>query len=637
MNKNEKRISLASELGILIQALTWLFVALFFYTFIRVEFLLWNWKVWYQHLPFSSIWSAIFSGFRFDISSLTWLSSLILINALVPWPKVPLHLKERTLRTVFSLIHLPFIFLNMVDIEFIHFSGRRMTQNNFYLLKETNGKLSALYASYGLIITFNLLLLLTFFLVIQKVKIKSHYFERLDNYFKKWKWRIPISLCLFALFVIMARGGLQPKPLEMAHAMAISSDLRLTNLTLNSSFSTIHSIQKPSLRRLQYFNSEEEYKNLLNGTTHGELLWPWDKKPKNVILFILESFSTEYTNLDGSNPKSFTPFLDSLKKNSLYFNRSYANGRRSIEALPSILAGLPSLMDEPFLTSSYQSNFIPQLGTDLKSFGIETAFFHGGANGTMFFQEFLQRIGFSQYFGKSEFPNPEQFDDGSWGIWDGPFLKFMGDKLNSIKSPFMSVFFSLSSHHPFKVPKEYEEKLPQGPIPILQTIAYTDLMLKDFFTQFQSAPWFKETLFIFTADHISKSYRSEYQTSDGYFRVPLLLYFPGSELNSLASKIETEEPVQHIDLFPTFYDIFSIPKNVDTKLSRSLFNTGTRAVTLYLDGQELLIQGDNQLILPVRGEEEWNISPQHPLLPQWKAHRQEYINSLIENRFSLAQ
>ena len=38
-----------------------------------------------------------------------------------------------------------------------------------------------------------------------------------------------------------------------------------------------------------------------------------------------------------------TPFLDSLAARSLFLRRHYANGRRSVEAMPSILAGLPSL------------------------------------------------------------------------------------------------------------------------------------------------------------------------------------------------------------------------------------------------------------------------------------------------------
>ncbi len=623
--------SALSESVILIETLAWLFIATLSYSLVRLEYIIWNWRVWFQNIDLSKITSAVLSGIRFDLSSLTWLSSLILINALIPWPQVSLKLKERTLKTAFALIHTPFLFINMVDMEFIHFSGRRMTPDSFYLLHESHGKLGGMMQAYGLIISFNIFLLIIFAIIILKnPNTLCHKISNaVDPYFKNWKLRIPITLFLLITFVIAARGGLQPKPLEMAHAMAISPDHRITNLSLNSSFTMIHSLQKKRLQRLNYFNSEEDYTSLLNSNTPGELVWPWDQKPKNVVLFILESFGKEYTNLDGKNKSSFTPFLDSLRAKSISFNNSFANGRRSIEALPSLFAGIPSLMDEPFLTSSFQSNSIPRLGSDLEQHGVWTGFFHGGANGTMFFQEFTQRIGFTHYFGKSEYPKPEKDDDGSWGIWDGPYLKYFGNSLREIKSPFFASLFTLSSHHPFNVPDLYKEQLPKGPIPILQSIAYTDLMLQEFFTQFQNDQWFKETLFIITADHTSKSYRPEYQTPDGSFRVPLLLYFPGAKFNHNAKKIDLEEPVQHIDILPTIYDIFAIPQS-QTRLARSLLKTGPRKVNVYLDGQQILIEKSGQLLLPTEGDNSQELNSN--LQKDWNAHRQEYVNKLIENR-----
>lgn len=571
------------------------------------------------------------SGIRFDLSSLVWLSSVILLNALIPWPQVSLRLKEKTLKIAFILIQAPFLLINMIDMEFIHFTGRRMTTNSFYLIKESQGKFWGMMQSYGIIITFNIFLLIVFCIIIFKLSFSNNHLiiKKIHSFFKFWKFRIPISLFFLILYIIAARGGFQPKPLEMAHAMALNPDPRLTHLSLNSSFTLINSFQKLQLKENHYFKDKNEYTHLLNSNSQGKKIWPWKKKAKNIVLIILESFGKEYTNLDGNNKNSYSPFLDSLLSSSLCFNNSFANGRRSIEALPSILAGLPSLMDEPFLTSNFQTNTIPQIGIDLEKAGISSVFFHGGANGTMFFQEFTKRIGFSQYYGKSEYPKAEQDDDGSWGIWDGPFFNFFGKMLSKMNKPFFATLFSLSSHHPFRVPTEFENLLPQGPIPILKTIAYTDLMMKKFFFDFKNEPWFKETLFIITADHTSKSYRPEYQTPVGSFKVPLMLYFPGAQFNEEMKKIDLDEPVQHIDIFPTLYDVFSIPYS-DDGLSRSLLKTGTRKVTTYLNGQQILIKKTDTLILPT--EMEPNQNSDEPSLLEWKAHRQHFVDRLINNR-----
>lgn len=626
--------SAKSEFSIVLQSLIWLAITLFFYFILRSEFLLWNWNTWFHTIPLSSISWAFLHGLRFDLSSLTWLSAIVLLSALLPWPFISLRLKERTLRMVFLAIHLPFLVLNILDLEFVHFAGRRMTPDSFYLLSEGNGKLGALWQTYWLLTLVNGTLLVLFYKGIQKVSIDSQFLRSFQQAFERWGSRLLMTFVILLGLILAARGGLQVKPLEVAHATALSSDIRLTQLTLNSSFTTIHSLQKKRLKRLDYFASEIELNPLLNKNTAGDRIFPWNRQPRNVVIFILESFGVEYTGLDrgergiAQDKPSYTPFLDSLKNRSLYFSNSFANGRRSIEALPSILASVPSLIDEPFLTSPFQTNEVPSLGSALRERGVWSGFFHGGANGTMFFQEFTTRLGFTQYFGKNEYPRPQEDDDGTWGIWDGPFLNFFGEQLNQRQEPFLAVFFSLSSHHPFKVPVAYQEKLPKGPLPILQAVAYTDAMLKEFFEDSAKSPWFKDTLFIFTADHTSKSYLPAYQAPLESFRVPILLYFPGADLTKEAARLGTQEPVQHIDLLPTLEDLFALPKS-SSALSRSLFQTGPRRVSLYLDEQSYLVEREQFLGL---SSEVAIPASESPLLPAWKAQRQYFINGLLENK-----
>ena len=157
----------------------------------------------------------------------------------------------------------------------------------------------------------------------------------------------------------------------------------------------------------------------------------------NVVIIILESFAREYIGslnhgLEGGKYEGYTPFIDSLIKVSLTFDVSIANGKKSIDAMPSILASVPSL-ETPYTISHYANNQINGLPELLKKKGYYSAFFHGAPNGSMGFDSFSRVAGFDDYFGLDQYPEKNDFD-GMWGVWDEPFFKFFAEKLNSFQT-----------------------------------------------------------------------------------------------------------------------------------------------------------------------------------------------------------
>src|SRR5690606_32331919 len=136
----------------------------------------------------------------------------------------------------------------------------------------------------------------------------------------------------------------------------------------------------PPEKALQYINPKKKYPS-------GQF------QKKNVVVIILESFSKEYTGLGGR--ESFTPFLDSLMNKSRVFSNAFANGLTSAAGIPAILSGMPSLLDEPFTTSAYGTNKLPSIPQLLKDMGYQTAFYHGGTNGTMSFDIYASNAGFA--------------------------------------------------------------------------------------------------------------------------------------------------------------------------------------------------------------------------------------------------
>jgi phosphoglycerol transferase MdoB-like AlkP superfamily enzyme len=222
--------------------------------------------------------------------------------------------------------------------------------------------------------------------------------------------------------------------------------------------------------------------------------------------------------------------------------------------MPSVLSSIP-MMGEPFLLTPSAMNRVGGLARELGGTGYETGFFHGAQNGSMGFEAFARNSGFRHYYGRTEFDADKRFGgekefDGMWAIWDEPFLQFMERTLTEqLREPFAAAVFTASSHHPYRIPEQYEKQFPDNPDnPMHRCVRYLDLSLRRFFEAAAKEPWFKRTLFVITGDHTNASSRPEYQTLWGLFRVPVIFYDPTGEIFCPERR---QGPVQQIDIMPT--------------------------------------------------------------------------------------
>ena len=254
----------------------------------------------------------------------------------------------------------------------------------------------------------------------------------------------------------------------------------------------------------------------------------------NIVFIVVESLARDYTGF--GNGKPFTPFLNKIAADpqTIQFPYCFANGTKSIEMVPSIFCGMPSLMSEFYVTSAYANNKVNNAYQLAK--GYKTAFFHGSNNGTMGFQSFLKQTGLQQYHGIDQYPSDlyNRDFDGNWGIFDEPYLQHFSnclDTLNNPNNPFFASVFTLSSHHPYTIPTPYLNKLPGSPGTVQHTIAYADIALKKFFQTASTKPWFNNTDFVITGDHTSHSDKEYFYSQSGHYEVPFLIYSPGLNFN----------------------------------------------------------------------------------------------------------
>ncbi|MBO7440676.1 MAG: LTA synthase family protein, partial [Bacteroidales bacterium] len=276
----------------------------------------------------------------------------------------------------------------------------------------------------------------------------------------------------------------------------------------------------------------------------------------------------EYSGFFNGN-EGYTPFLDSLYQQGLTFTNSFATGRKSIDAMPSILAGIPYLTDH-FFMSMYSNNKVNSIASLLKAKGYYSAFYHGAPNGSMGFLHFSRLAGFDDYYGMTEYCNDQSFNamddfDGHWAIWDEEFLQYYAKSMGEIQQPFITTCFTATSHSPFRIPERYKERFPEGPQPITKCIQYTDNALRLFFDRMKQYPWYGNTLFVITADHTNQTLSREYTTDRNVFKVPILIYQPGG-IKKMSEKLFCQA-----DITPTILDYLNYDKPYIT-FGNSYFN-----------------------------------------------------------------
>jgi phosphoglycerol transferase MdoB-like AlkP superfamily enzyme len=282
-----------------------------------------------------------------------------------------------------------------------------------------------------------------------------------------------------------------------------------------------------------------------------------------VVLFILESFSKEHSAYycphlypDG---QGFTPFLDSLMRDGLCFFNAFANGKKSIDALPAILASIPSYK-KPFVLMPVSLGKMDALPSILSKQGYETYFFCGAEKNSMGFESFAMLSGIQNMISKEDYEKKcganKLTVEPFWGVYDMPFLQFMATEMNRFQTPFFASVFNLTSHHPFKVPENYEAQLPKGFTKIQRCVAYTDLAIKHFFDAVKNEPWFNNTIFVFVADHVSSEiYADETRTAKGNSAIFYFVYTPDQSI-----KGSYHEVTQQIDIMPTLLGLLHYNK-----------------------------------------------------------------------------
>lgn len=287
------------------------------------------------------------------------------------------------------------------------------------------------------------------------------------------------------------------------------------------------------------------------------------EKP-NIVILIIEGLGRNFTGLDAEY-SGFTPFLDSLQQQSLYWKNTVSITGRTFGVIPSILGSLP-LGDEGFLEIKKTPSHI-SLITALKELNYSSSFYTGSDS------SFDRIINFFEYQGTDLVVDQKSFGDEyikteaneggfSWGYADGELYKKALSMLDSQNNPRLDIYLTVTNHEPFNFPNRatflkkveklasnnqysnHQKTVIKKSPEIFASLLYVDQSLKNLFKDYKKRADYLNTIFIITGDH--RLIPIPQKDNLSRFHVPLIIYSP-----LLKHPKQFESIVSHDDITPS--------------------------------------------------------------------------------------
>ena len=573
----------------------------------RTAFYLYNAAV-LGPLTWAEAWPLLAGALKFDTASVVYADGVFILLSLLPLP-----LRERRwyravlFRYYVAVNAVLVVATNLADAVYFRYTQKRFTADEVFFADNDNSLQLA-----GKFMAENWYLVLLWIALTALLAWGYRRRVREESLFSRgWAYYVGSTVIFAAaagLSVAGMRGGMtrMTRPITLSNATLYTADSGKANLILSNPFCILRTIGSAgSVKYKKHFTPEELPRRFT--PVHQ----PADSAAvnlagRNVVVFIMESMSAEHSAYlcpevyADREVKGFTPFLDSLMQNGLVFKRMYANGTRSIQAMPSVLGSLPSFRT-PFVLMPQSLGESRQLPAMLADKGYATLFFCGSEHGSMGFGAYARSAGVERLVSREDYEARHGTGDfdGYWGIWDEPFLQFMGEELAATPEPFFATLFTLSSHHPFVVPEQYAATLPDGYTRIHKGVAYDDQAFRRFFHRFGGEEWFRRTIFVFVADHVSsEKFAEKTRSYPGNMHIVGFIHTPDGALQG-----EVREVTQQLDIMPT---VLGLTGNTEPYFAfgRDVLNEPQRPRwSVSYDGKFRALTDDGAVVLDDSGTE----------------------------------
>ncbi|MFA4869162.1 MAG: sulfatase-like hydrolase/transferase [Pedobacter sp.] len=356
-------------------------------------------------------------------------------------------------------------------------------------------------------------------------------------------------LCVALLFgnFLLIRGGLRGSPITQSMGY-FSKEQLLNNASVNTEWNLISSVLASKMTKnnpylyLDSKEAENKIKDLYTPTKDSTIHILNTKRP-NVVLVIIESFTADLTKTLG-NEDGITPHFDTLINKGVFFSQIYSAGNRTDKGLIGTLAGFPTLASGSIVKWPEKMQKLPAISQSLLNNGYKTSFFYGGESEFDNYKAFILSHNYQKLVDKNNFEGNNM--KTIWGKYDEVVFDRQLNDLNKEKQPFFSTILTLTNHEPYFLPGTSKFGKADNAAKFKSTAYYTDSCINAFLTNAKKQPWYKNTLFVFVADHGHSLPKNNNEISSPQrYHIPLLFFgdvikdeFKGRQFDNVGSQTD---------------------------------------------------------------------------------------------------
>ncbi len=529
--------------------------------------------------------SAFLNGLRFDGSVVARLFLIPLLLMTLPWRRLDSRRWFDPFAWLLYLLTIALFLLLMADVVYFKHVGRHIAY-----------ELTMMGGDAGFVWDF----------------IRAGYWVEFLAYLAlcaglAWLWwrilRIPLQAprwqgarfaVLFLALAVVGRGGVTGKVIEIVDAYS-TGDAAYGHLSLNGAFSAMVFALNLEPVKHQFFPAEEAQAIVAELRPPIDADYPLlaryaDNQPSgyNVVVVLLESWNFKHVDSFGGNGYGATPYFDQLAAGGLRYTRFYAAGQRSIDGIQAVLTGIPVLKGLPRIDTGIGVSNFTRLGALAREQGYHTLFVQSSDRDSFKVNGIANAAGFEAFYGREDMPLLLDYADpaaSSFG-WDHETLQFLKQRLDEVDGPFLAYVYTGTTHEPYaELPEQFHIRPhdPDGEEGFLNTLHYADWSIGQFMAAARQAPWFDNTVFVFTADHANGLQRDTFAET---FHIPMLIYAPG-----IIAPGERAAVTSQLDVMPTVIDLLGLDAEY-AALGQSLLRPGSGQAFTSVGGQGIGLISD---------------------------------------------
>lgn len=377
------------------------------------------------------------------------------------------------------------------------------------------------------------------------------------------------------LLILAIRGGLGIIPINES-AVYYSPHLFNNHAATNAAWNLIHSLieTRSTVNHYRFMDEKEAAARtecFLGGCASiADIKWDFFENQDssyrpNIVFLIMESHTARIVEeLDGE--PGVCPNLSRLIHEGILFENIYGSGFRTDQGLVSILAGYPAQPDQSIVLLTDKAAKLNSVSRILHDHNYTTAFFYGGELTFANLGLWLTNQRFEKIFSEKNFSLAEKTQ--RWGVDDHILLQRAALEISHLKEPFFAAAMTLSLHPPYDVPYQSRWNGLEEREKFLNSAAFADYAIGEFFKTAEQQPWYNNTLFVLVADHGSGNPEKVGLDNPKSRHIPLIFF--GKPLNNKWRNTRMPIYGNHHDIPATVLRMCNLPCQ-DLRWSRNLW------------------------------------------------------------------